>query len=55
MILTGALVNGIAIVAGGLAGTFGGKVMPERMKQTLLTASRPARYGHRHLRSVIQQ
>ena len=53
MILTGALVNGIAIVAGGLAGTFGGKLMPERMKQTLLTAA--ARYGHRHLRSVIQQ
>ncbi|MBS1433245.1 MAG: DUF554 domain-containing protein [Oscillospiraceae bacterium] len=39
MILTGALVNGIAIVAGGLAGTFGGKLMPERMKQTLLTAA----------------
>ena len=39
MILTGALVNGVAIVAGGLAGTFGGKLMPERMKQTLLTAA----------------
>ena len=39
MILTGALVNGIAIIAGGLAGTFGGKLMPERMKQTLLTAA----------------
>ena len=39
MILTGALVNGVAIVVGGLAGTFGGKLMPERMKQTLLTAA----------------
>ena len=39
MILTGALVNGVAIIVGGLAGTFGGKLMPERMKQTLLTAA----------------
>jgi len=39
LILTGALVNGVAIVVGGLAGTFGGKLMPERMKQTLLTAA----------------
>ncbi len=39
MILTGALVNGVAIIAGGLAGTLGGKLMPERMKQTLPTAA----------------
>lgn len=32
MILTGALVNGGAIVVGGLLGTFGGKLMPEKMR-----------------------
>ena len=39
MILTGALVNGAAIVAGGLVGTFGGKLMPQRMKETVLAAT----------------
>ena len=32
MILTGALINGAAIVAGGLVGTFRGRLMPQRMK-----------------------
>ena len=36
MILTGALVNGGAIVVGGLLGTFGGKLMPEKMRQRRL-------------------
>lgn len=39
MILTGALVNGLAIVAAGIAGTLGGKLMPERMKETVLAAA----------------
>ena len=39
MILTGALINGAAIVAGGVAGTFGGKLMPQRMKETVLAAT----------------
>ena len=39
MILTGALVNGGAIVVGGLLGTFGGKLMPEKMRQTVLGAT----------------
>ena len=39
MILTGALINGAAIVAGGVAGTFGGKLMPQRMKETVLVAT----------------
>lgn len=39
MILTGALVNGEAIVVGGLLGTFGGKLMPEKMRQTVLGAT----------------
>ena len=39
MILTGALINGAAIVAGGLVGTFGGKLMPQRMKETVLAAT----------------
>lgn len=39
MILTGALINGAAIVAGGVLGTFGGKLMPERMKETVLAAT----------------
>lgn len=39
MILTGALVNGGAIVVGGLLGTLGGRFMPEKMKQTVLAAT----------------
>ena len=39
MILTGALVNGGAIVVGGLLGTFGGKLLPEKMRQTVLGAT----------------
>lgn len=39
MILTGVLINGAAIVAGGVLGTFGGKLMPERMKETVLAAT----------------
>ena len=39
MILTGALINGAAIVAGGLVGTFGGRLMPQRMKETVLAAT----------------
>lgn len=39
MILTGALVNGGAIVVGGLLGTFGGELMPEKMRQTVLGAT----------------
>ncbi|MEF2589004.1 MAG: DUF554 domain-containing protein [Oscillospiraceae bacterium] len=38
-IWTGALVNGGAIVVGGLLGTFGGKLMPEKMRQTVLGAT----------------
>lgn len=36
MILLGALVNGIAVVIGGLAGTFGGKLLPERIRTALI-------------------
>ncbi len=39
MILTGALVNGAAIIVGGLLGTLGGKFMPEKMRQTVLGAT----------------
>lgn len=39
MILTGALVNGGAVVVGGLLGTFGGELMPEKMRQTVLGAT----------------
>lgn len=39
MILTGALVNGAAITAAGIIGTLGGKLMPEKMKETVLAAS----------------
>lgn len=37
MILLGALVNALAVVAGGLAGTFGGKLLPERIRTALIT------------------
>lgn len=36
MILLGALVNALAVVAGGLAGTFGGKLLPERIRTALI-------------------
>ena len=39
MILTGTLVNTAAIAVGGLAGTFGGKLLPARMKNTLLSGA----------------
>ena len=39
MILTGALVNGLAIVAAGVLGTLGGKLMPGKMKQTVVAAT----------------
>ena len=39
MILTGALVNGLAIVAAGVLGTLGGRLMLEKMKQTVLAAT----------------
>lgn len=38
MTLLGSLVNGAAIVAGGLLGTFGGKLLPERLRTTLMSA-----------------
>ncbi len=39
MTLTGALVNGGVIVVAGIIGTLGGKLMPEKMKETVLSAS----------------
>ncbi len=39
MILTGALVNCAAIVAGGILGTLGSRLMPEKMKETVLAAT----------------
>lgn len=39
MILTGALVNAAAIAGGGLLGTFGGKFMPQKMRETVLAAT----------------
>ena len=39
MILTGALVNGGVIVVGGVLGTLCGKLMPEKMKETVLAAT----------------
>lgn len=39
MILTGALVNGLVIAAAGTAGTLGGRLMPEPMKKTVLSAT----------------
>ena len=37
MILTGALVNAAAIAVGAIAGMFGGKLMPDRMKTTIIS------------------
>lgn len=39
MILTGALVNAAAIAGGGLLGTFGGKFMPQKMRETVLAST----------------
>lgn len=39
MILAGALVNAAAIAGGGLLGTFGGKFMPQKMRETVLAAT----------------
>lgn len=38
MILLGPLVNGAAVVAGGLVGLFAGKLLPERLQKTLMSA-----------------
>ena len=39
MILTGVLINATAVAAGGVLGTLGGRLMPEKMKQTVLAAT----------------
>ena len=39
MILTGVLINAAAVAAGGALGTLGGRLMPEKMKQTVLAAT----------------
>lgn len=39
MMLTGVLINAAAVVAGGVLGTLGGRLMPEKMKQTVLAAT----------------
>lgn len=39
MILTGTLVNSAVIVVGGILGTLGGKLMPGKMKETVLAAT----------------
>ncbi len=39
MILTGTLVNSAAIIVGGILGTLGGKLMPDKMKETVLAAT----------------
>lgn len=39
MILTGVLINAAAVAAGGVLGTLGGRLMPEKMKQTVLAAT----------------
>ena len=38
MILLGPLVNGAAVVVGGLVGLFAGKLLPERLQKTLISA-----------------
>lgn len=38
MILLGSLVNGLAVVGGGLIGTYGGKLLPERVRTALVPA-----------------
>lgn len=39
MILTGVLINAAALAAGGVLGTLGGRLMPEKMKQTVLAST----------------
>ena len=39
MILTGILINAAAVAVGGVLGTLGGRLMPEKMKQTVLAAT----------------
>ncbi len=39
MLLTGAIVNGLAIFAGGSLGAFGSKLMPEKMKETVMATT----------------
>lgn len=39
MMLTGVLINAAAVAAGGVLGTLGGRLMPEKMKQTVLAAT----------------
>ena len=39
MILTGVLINAAAVAAGGGLGTLGGRLMPEKMNQTVLAAT----------------
>lgn len=39
MILTGVLINAAAVAAGGVLGTLGGRLMPEKMRQTVLGAT----------------
>lgn len=39
MILTGVLINAAAVAAGGVLGTLGGRLMPKKMKQTVLAAT----------------
>lgn len=39
MILTGVLINAAAVASGGVLGTLGGRLMPEKMKQTVLAAT----------------
>ena len=38
MILLGSIVNGAAIAVGGFAGLFVGKLLPDRMQKTLMSA-----------------
>lgn len=38
MILLGSIVNGGAIVVGGLIGMFAGKLLPERLRGSLMAA-----------------
>lgn len=39
MMLTGVLINAAAVAAGGVLGTLGGRLLPEKMKQTVLAAT----------------
>ena len=39
MMLTGVLINAAAVAVGGVLGTLGGRLMPEKMKQTVLAAT----------------